>query len=560
MSSDAPAGNDKTASRNFIQQIIDADRAAGKNAGRVHTRFPPEPNGYLHIGHAKSICLNFGLAKEFGGKFNLRFDDTNPAKEEQEYVDSIVDDVRWLGGDWDDRMFFASDYFDQLYAWAVQLIEAGKAYVCDLTAEQMREYRGSLTAPGKDSPNRNRTVAENLDLFEQMRAGKFADASRTLRAKIDMASPNINMRDPVLYRIKRAHHHRTGDKWCIYPSYDYTHGQSDSIEGITHSICTLEFENHRPLYDWFCRELGIHHPQQIEFARLNLTYAVMSKRKLLQLVQEKHVNGWDDPRMLTIRGLRRRGYTPEAMRAFCERIGVAKFNSTIDMAWLEDAIREDLNERAPRAMGVLRPLKVVLTNLKEGETIELDAPNHPQKPELGTRKIALTREIFVEQEDFMEDAPKKFFRLKPEGEVRLRCAGIIKCDEVVKDAAGRVTELRCTFDPDHSRKVKGTIHWVSAPNALTAEVRLYDHLFGVENPDNAPEGKTFLDNLNPNSLEVIKDAKLEPSLAEAKPGTSFQFERTGYFYVDPVDSKPGQPVFNRTSTLRDSWTKEAGRD
>ena len=558
MSSDAPAGNDKTASRNFIQQIIDADRAAGKNAGRVHTRFPPEPNGYLHIGHAKSICLNFGLAKEFGGKFNLRFDDTNPAKEEQEYVDSIVDDVRWLGGDWEDRMFFASDYFDQLYAWAVQLIKDGKAYVCDLTAEQMREYRGSLTAPGKDSPNRNRTVAENLDLFEQMRAGKFADASRTLRAKIDMASPNINMRDPVLYRIKRAHHHRTGDKWCIYPSYDYTHGQSDSIEGITHSICTLEFENHRPLYDWFCRELGIHHPQQIEFARLNLTYAVMSKRKLLQLVQEKHVNGWDDPRMLTIRGLRRRGYTPEAMRAFCERIGVAKFNSTIDMAWLEDAIREDLNERAPRAMGVLRPLKVVLTNLKEGETIELDAPNHPQKPEMGTRKIPLTREIFIEQEDFMEDAPKKFFRLKPEGEVRLRCAGIIKCDEVVKDAAGKVTELRCTFDPDHSRKVKGTIHWVSAPNALTAEVRLYDHLFGVENPDDAPEGKTFLDNLNPNSLEVVKDAKLEPSLKDAKPGTSFQFERTGYFYVDPVDSKPGQPVFNRTSTLRDSWVKEQG--
>ncbi|BBO35286.1 glutamine--tRNA ligase/YqeY domain fusion protein [Lacipirellula parvula] len=580
MSPDAPAGNDKTASRNFIQQIIDADRAAGKNAGRVHTRFPPEPNGYLHIGHAKSICLNFGLAKEFGGKFNLRFDDTNPAKEEQEYVDSIVDDVNWLIAGFGEtegfrvqgsaktsstepsllnpEPFFASDYFDQLYAWAVQLIKDGKAYVCDLTAEQMREYRGSLTAPGKDSPNRNRTVAENLDLFEQMRAGKFADASRTLRAKIDMASPNINMRDPVLYRIKRAHHHRTGDKWCIYPSYDYTHGQSDSIEGITHSICTLEFENHRPLYDWFCRELGIHHPQQIEFARLNLTYAVMSKRKLLQLVQEKHVTGWDDPRMLTIRGLRRRGYTPEAMRAFCERIGVAKFNSTIDMAWLEDAIREDLNERAPRAMGVLRPLKVVLTNLKEGETIELDAPNHPQKPEMGSRKIPLTREIYIEQEDFMEEAPKKFFRLKPEGEVRLRCAGIIKCDEVVKDAAGKVTELRCTFDPDHSRKVKGTIHWVSAPNALTAEVRLYDHLFGVENPDNAPEGKTFLDNLNPNSLEILKDAKLEPSLKKAKPGTSFQFERTGYFYVDPVDSKPGQPVFNRTSTLRDSWTKEQG--
>jgi glutaminyl-tRNA synthetase len=582
MSSDAPAGNEKTASRNFIQQIIDADRAAGKNGGRVHTRFPPEPNGYLHIGHAKSICLNFGLAKEFGGKFNLRFDDTNPAKEEQEYVDSIVDDVNWLitgfgevegfrvqGSEMkslpeprtlNPEPFFASDYFDQLYAWAVQLIKAGMAYVCDLTAEEMREYRGSLTAPGKESPNRNRSVAENLDLLERMRAGEFADGSRTLRAKIDMASPNINMRDPVLYRIKRAHHHRTGDKWCIYPSYDYTHGQSDSIEGITHSICTLEFENHRPLYDWFCRELGIHHPQQIEFARLNLTYAVMSKRKLLQLVQEKHVAGWDDPRMLTIRGLRRRGYTSEAMRAFCERIGVAKFNSTIDMAWLEDAIREDLNERAPRAMGVLRPLKVVLTNIPEGETTELEAANHPQKPEMGTRKIPLTREIYIEQEDFMEDAPKKFFRLKPEGEVRLRNAGIIKCDEVVKDAAGKVTELRCTFDPDHSRKVKGTIHWVSAPLALTAEVRLYDHLFKVENPDDAPAGGTFLDNLNPNSLEIIPDAKLEPSLKEATPGTSFQFERSGYFYVDPVDSKPGKPVFNRTSTLRDSWSKEASRD
>ncbi len=560
MSSDAPTGNEKSAPRNFIQQIIDADRAAGKNGGRVHTRFPPEPNGYLHIGHAKSICLNFGLARDYGGKFNLRFDDTNPAKEEQEYVDSIVDDVRWLGGDWEDRMFFASDYFDQLYAWAVQLIKAGKAYVCDLTADQMREYRGTLNAPGRDSPNRNRTVEENLELFEGMRDGKFADASRTLRAKIDMASPNINMRDPVLYRIKRAHHHRTGDKWCIYPSYDYTHGQSDSIEGITHSICTLEFENHRPLYDWFCRELGIHHPQQIEFARLNLTYAVMSKRKLLQLVQEKHVAGWDDPRMLTIRGLRRRGYTPESMRAFCERIGVAKFNSTIDMAWLEDAIRENLNERAPRAMGVLRPLKVVLTNIKEGETLELEAPNHPQKPEMGTRKVPLTREIYIEQEDFMEEAPKKFFRLKPEGEVRLRCAGIIKCDEVVKDAASKVTELRCTFDPDHSRKVKGTIHWVSAPLALTAEVRLYDHLFGVENPDNAPEGKTFLDNLNSNSLEVVTDAKLEPSLKDAKPGTSYQFERSGYFFVDPVDSKPGNPVFNRTATLRDSWTKEAGKE
>ncbi len=565
--SQAPADKQRD-SKNFIEQIIDADRAAGKNGGRVHTRFPPEPNGYLHIGHAKSICLNFGLAHEYGGKFNLRFDDTNPAKEEQEYVDSIVDDVRWLGGDWEDRMFFASDYFDQLYKWAIQLINAGKAYVCDLSADEMREYRGTLTEPGRESPYRNRSVEENLDLFERMKNGEFPDGSRTLRAKIDMTSPNLNMRDPVMYRIKHAHHHRSGDNWCIYPSYDYTHGQSDSIEGITHSICTLEFENHRPLYDWFCRELKIHHPQQIEFARLNLTYTVMSKRKLLQLVQEKHVSGWDDPRMLTIRGLRRRGYTAEALMKFCDRIGVAKFNSRIDMAWLEDAIREDLNERAPRALAVLRPLKVVLTNIPEGEVRELEAPNHPQKPEMGTRKIPLTREIFIEQEDFMEDAPKKFFRLKPDGEVRLRTAGIIKCDEVIKDAVGVVTELRCTFDPDHSRKVKGTIHWVTAPKAVTAEVRLYDHLFKVENPDEVGEGPlqrpgatgTFLDNLNPNSLEVLKDAKLEPSLANAEPGVRYQFERVGYFYADPIDSRSGKPVFNRTATLRDSWSKEAARD
>ncbi|HEX6960436.1 MAG TPA: glutamine--tRNA ligase/YqeY domain fusion protein [Lacipirellula sp.] len=556
---DAPADKDRAPSKNFIEQIIDADLAAGK-FDRVHTRFPPEPNGYLHIGHAKSICLNFGLARQYGGKFNLRFDDTNPAKEEQEYVDSIVDDVRWLGGDWEDRMLFASDYFDQLYEWALKLIKNGKAYVCDLSAEEMREHRGTLNEPGRDSPYRNRSVDENLDLFERMKRGEFPDGSRTLRAKIDMASPNLNLRDPVMYRIKHAHHHRTGDKWCIYPSYDFTHGQSDSIEGITHSICTLEFENHRPLYDWFCRELGIHHPRQIEFARLNLTYTVMSKRKLLQLVQEKHVSGWDDPRMLTIRGLRRRGYTPEALRAFCDRIGVAKFNSRIDMAWLEDAIREDLNERAPRAMAVLRPLKVVLTNIPEGEIRELEAANHPQQPEAGTRKLPLTREIYIEQDDFMEDAPKKFFRLKPDGEVRLRFAGIIKCDEVVKDAAGRVIELRCSFDPDHSRKVKGTIHWVSAPKAITAEVRLYDHLFKAENPDDAPDGGTFLDNLNPNSLEVIKDAKLEPSLANAEPGSRYQFERIGYFYADPVDSTPGKPVFNRTATLRDSWTKESVRD
>lgn len=559
MPTDESSQSDKPESRNFIEQIIDADRAAGKNGGRVHTRFPPEPNGYLHIGHAKSICLNFGLAKQYGGKFNLRFDDTNPAKEEQEYVDSIIDDVRWLGGDWEDRLFYASDYFQQLYDWAVQLIKAGKAYVCDLSADEMREYRGSLTEPGKNSPNRDRTVAENLDLFERMRAGEFPDGARTLRAKIDMASPNVNLRDPVMYRIKHASHHRTGDKWCIYPSYDYTHGQSDSIEGITHSICTLEFENHRPLYDWFCRELGIHHPQQIEFARLNLSYTVMSKRKLLQLVQEKHVAGWDDPRMLTIRGLRRRGYTAEAIRAFCERIGVAKFNSIIDMAWLEDAIRDDLNACAPRAMAVLRPLKVVLTNWPAGKVEQLEAQNHPQRPELGTREVPLSGELYIEQEDFMEDAPKKFFRLKPGGEVRLRYAGIIRCDEVVKDG-DRVVELRCSFDADHSRKVKGTIHWVSAAHAVSVPVRLYDYLFRVENPDAAPAGGSFLDNINPNSLEVVTDAKLEPSLAQAAPGSHFQFERVGYFFTDPIDSKPGKSVFNRTVTLRDTWAKEAGKE
>jgi len=555
MSLPPTASHEKAPSRNFIQQIIDADRKAGKNDGHVHTRFPPEPNGYLHIGHAKSICLNFGLAREYGGKCNLRFDDTDPAKEEQEYVDSIMDDVRWLGGDWEDRLLFASDNFDQLYAWAVQLVELGKAYVCDLTADEMREHRGTLTEPGIDSPYRERSVNENLDLLGRMKAGEFPDGSRTLRAKIDMASPNINLRDPVMYRIKRANHHRTGDKWCIYPSYDFTHGQCDSIEGVTYSICTLEFEHHRPLYDWFCRELGIHHPRQIEFARLNLSYTVMSKRKLLQLVAEDHVSGWDDPRMLTIRGLRRRGYTSEAIRAFCDRIGVAKQNSTIDMAWLEDAIREDLNERAPRALGVLRPLKVVLTNFPDGEIRQCEAPNHPKIPQFGSRTVPLTREIFIEQSDFMEDAPKKFFRLKPGGEVRLRAAGIIACDEVVKDDDGNVVELRCTFDPDHSRKVKGTIHWVSASEAITAEVRLYDHLFNCERPDSAPDGGTFLDNINPDSLEVLTNAKLEPSLAEAEQGSHFQFERTGYFFVDPKDSQQGAPVFNRTATLRDTWAK-----
>jgi glutaminyl-tRNA synthetase len=564
--------NEKSGSRHFIQQIIDADIEAGKNGGRVHTRFPPEPNGYLHIGHAKSICLNFGLAQEYGGKFNLRFDDTNPAKEEQEYVDSIIDDVRWLGGEWEDRLYYASDYFDQLYDWAIQLIEEGKAYVCDLTAEQMRQTRGTLIEPGKNSPYRDRSMAENLDLLARMKAGEFPDGARTLRAKIDMAAPNLNLRDPVMYRIKHAEHHRTGDKWCIYPSYDYTHGQSDSIEGITHSICTLEFENHRPLYDWFCEALRIHHPQQIEFARLNLTYTVMSKRKLLQLVQEEHVTGWDDPRMLTIRGLRRRGYTPEAIRAFCERIGVAKFNSTIDMAWLEDAIREDLNERAPRAMAVLRPLKVVIENYPEKKVEDLEAVNHPQRPELGSRTVPFSRELFIERDDFMEDPPKKFFRLAPGREVRLRYAYFITCTDVIKDKDGSVAELRCTYDPatrggdaPDGRKVKGTIHWVSAQHAYPAEVRLYDHLFKTEFPDDlaAPSPQSpapsFLDNINPDSLEIITDAKLEPSLAEAIPGQHFQFERLGYFFTDPVDSAAGRPVFNRTVTLRDTWAKEAAK-
>jgi glutaminyl-tRNA synthetase len=581
---------EKPVSRNFIQQIIDADRAAGKNGGRVHTRFPPEPNGYLHIGHAKSICLNFGLAQEYGGKFNLRFDDTNPTKEEQEYVDSIIDDVRWLGGDWEDRLFYASDYFGQLYEWAIQLIKEGKAYVCDLSADEVRAHRGTLSEPGKNSPYRNRSVEENLDLFQRMEQGEFPDGARTLRAKIDMASPNINMRDPVMYRIKHASHHRSGDRWCIYPSYDYTHGQSDSIEGITHSICTLEFENHRPLYDWFCEALRIHHPQQIEFARLNLTYTVMSKRKLLQLVQEKHVAGWDDPRMLTIRGLRRRGYTPEAIRAFCERIGVAKFNSTVEMSWLEDAIREDLNERAPRAMAVLRPLRVVITNYPEGEVEQLEAANHPQRPELGTRGVPFSRELYIEADDFMEDAPKKFFRLAPGREVRLRYAYFITCTEVIKDSAGKVVELHCTYDPatrggnaPDGRKVKGTIHWVSASHAVGAEIRLYDHLFKTEYPEGGgrkaeggvleelsdlppsalplpPSTGTFLDNINPDSLEIIRNAKLEPSLAAAAPGQHFQFERLGYFFTDPVDSQPGRPVYNRTATLRDTWAKEAAKE
>ncbi|MCI0376576.1 MAG: glutamine--tRNA ligase/YqeY domain fusion protein [Gemmataceae bacterium] len=552
----------ETPSLHFIHQIIEDDNRSGKHGGRVCTRFPPEPNGYLHIGHAKSICLNFGTAQKYAGQCNLRFDDTNPCKEEQEYVDSIQEDVRWLGFDWGEGLYFASDYFDQLYAWAVQLVQKGKAYVCDLTADEVRLTRGTLTKPGKNSPFRDRSVEENLDLFERMKAGEFPDGARTLRAKIDMASPNLNLRDPVMYRILRAHHHRTGDKWCIYATYDWAHGQSDSIERITHSICTLEFENHRPLYDWYIQELGIYAPQQIEFARLNLTYTVMSKRKLLELVRDKHVAAWDDPRMPTISGFRRRGYTPEAIRAFCERVGVSKYSGVIDMSWLEDALREELNKRAPRALAVLRPLKVVIENYPEGKTEELDAVNNPEDPGAGTRKLPFSRELYIERDDFREDPPKQYFRLAPGREVRFRWAYFLKCTGVVKDAkTGEVTELRCTYDPatkggnaPDGRKVKGTIHWVSVPHALEAEVRLYDHLFSQPYPEDVPEGANYLDKLNPKSLEVVR-GYLEPSLKNATPGSRYQFERLGYFCADRKDSKPGQPVFNRSVTLADTWAK-----
>jgi glutaminyl-tRNA synthetase len=558
----ANAGDESAeAYRNFIEQIIDADRAAGKNDGQVHTRFPPEPNGYLHIGHAKSICLNFGLKDQFDGKTNLRFDDTNPSKEETEYVESIKEDVKWLGFDWDD-LFFASDYFEQLHAWAVQLIKDGHAYVCDLNADEMREYRGAPGEPGKNSPHRDRSVEENLDLFARMTKGEFADGERTLRAKIDMESPNLNLRDPVMYRIMRAHHHRTGDKWCIYPMYDYTHGQSDSLEGITHSICTLEFEDHRPLYDWYIEKLGIHHPQQIEFARLNLTYTVMSKRKLLQLVNEGRVSSWDDPRMPTICGLRRRGYTPESIRNFCKTIGVAKFNSTIDMVVLENAVRHHLNKAANRVMAVLKPLKVVITNFPEGDVQQLDAVNNPEDESAGMRKVPFARELYIEQDDFMEEAPKKFFRLAPGREVRLRYAYFLKCNDVIKNDAGEVIELHCTYDPEtkggkapDGRKVKGTIHWVAAEHAVQAEVRLYDHLCNTPNPDDVAEGQTWLDNLNPDSLQSLTNCHVEPSLQAAKPGESFQFERLGYFCVDAQDSQPESLVFNRTVSLRDTWAK-----
>lgn len=554
------SNNESGSSLDFIRARVADDLKTDKYQGRVHTRFPPEPNGYLHIGHAKSICLNFGIARENeGGLCNLRFDDTNPTKEEQEYVDSIKEDVRWLGFDWGDREYYASDYFDQLYEWAVQMIKSGKAYVCDLNAEQTREYRGTLKEPGKDSPYRERTVEENLALFEKMRRGEFPDGTRTLRAKINMAHPNLNMRDPVMYRILHASHHRSGDKWCIYPMYDFTHGQSDSIEGITHSICTLEFENHRPLYDWYLETLGIYRPQQIEFARLNLTYTVMSKRKLLTLVQEKHVDGWDDPRMPTICGLRRRGYTPEAVRAFCERIGVAKFNSTVDLALLEFCLREDLNKRASRVMSVLKPLKVVIENYPEGQVEELDAVNNPEDESAGTRKVPFSKVLYIERDDFMEEPPKKFFRLAPGREVRLRYAYFITCTDVVKDADGDIVELRCTYDPEtrggnapDGRKVKATIHWVSAEHAVDAEVRLYETLFRVEDPD---EGDDFRVHLNPQSLEVLNDCKLEPCLARPQADLPYQFERLGYFVADSKDSTPGKPVFNRTVTLRDTWAK-----
>jgi glutaminyl-tRNA synthetase len=550
---------------NFIRDIFLDDLKTNKYDGKVQTRFPPEPNGYLHIGHAKAICLDFGLADEFGGKTNLRFDDTNPEKEEQEYVDSILEDVRWLGFEWD-GLFYASDYFDQLYAWAVQLIKAGNAYVCDLSADQIREYRGTLREPGRNSPYRDRTAEENLDLFERMRKGEFPDGSRTLRAKIDMASPNLNMRDPVMYRILHAEHHRTGDKWCIYPMYDYAHGQSDSIENVTHSMCTLEFEDHRPLYNWFIQQLGIFPSQQIEFDRLNLTYTLLSKRRLLQLVEEKRVSGWDDPRMPTISGIRRRGYTPEAVRNFCGAIGASKTNGVIELAMLEHFVREDLNKHALRAMAVLRPLKVVIGNYPAGQSEDLELGNNPEDPGAGVRKAPFSRVLYIEQDDFREDPPKGYFRLSPGREVRLRGGYFIKCAHAVKNMAGEIVEVHCSYDPatrggnaPDGRKVKATIHWVSAEHAIDAEVRLYDTLFTKEDPNELEEGQNFTANLNPNSLEVITDAKLEPSLAKAVVGSRYQFERLGYFCVDK-DTVPAKPVFNRTVALKDTWAKiEKGR-
>jgi glutaminyl-tRNA synthetase len=547
---------------NFIREIILEDLKTNKYGGRVHTRFPPEPNGYLHVGHAKSININFGFATEFGGKCNLRFDDTNPSKEETEYVDSIIEDVRWLGGDWDARLFYASDYFEQLYLWAVQLIKAGKAYVCDLSAEEVRKQRGTLTEPGQESPYRNRSVEENLELFERMRLGEFPDGARTLRAKIDMASPNLNLRDPVMYRILHAEHHRTGNKWCIYPMYDFAHGQSDSIEGITHSICTLEFEDHRPLYDWYLQQLGIYRPQQIEFDRLNLTYTVLSKRKLLTLVQKGYVHGWDDPRMPTVSGMRRRGYTPEAITNFCRRVGVSKTNGSTELSLLEYFVRDDLNQRALRVMAVLRPLRVVIDNYPEGQVEEMQAVNNPEDPAAGARAVPFSRVLYIEQDDFREDPPKQYYRLSPGREVRLRYGYFVTCTSVVRDEkTGAVVEVHCTYDPatrggdaPDGRKVKSTIHWVSAAHAIDAEARLYETLFTREDPNEVAEGGDFTDNLNPNSLEVLSGCKLEPSLCAAAPGSRYQFERLGYFCVDP-DTTPEKLIFNRTVALRDTWAK-----
>lgn len=547
----------KSREPDFIREIVAEELKQGKWSGQVVTRFPPEPNGYLHIGHAKAICLDFGIAKEFGGRCHLRFDDTNPTKEETEYVEAIKEDIRWLGFDWGEHLYFASDYFEQLYEWAVELIKQGKAYVDDLSPDEIREYRGTLTEPGKESPYRNRSIEENLDLFARMRAGEFPDGSKTLRAKIDMASPNLNLRDPVMYRIRHVTHHRTGDKWCIYPTYDWAHGQSDSIEGITHSLCTMEYEDHRPLYDWFIEQLGIHHPRQIEFARLNLSHTVMSKRKLLQLVEEGIVAGWDDPRMPTLAGLRRRGYTPEAIRDFCDRVGVGKTQNVIEVALLEHCLREDLNKRAPRAMAVLRPLKVVIENYPEDRVEELEAVNNPEDASMGTRKVPLARELWIEQDDFRENPPPKYFRLSPGAEVRLRWAYIIKCVGVVKNERGEVVEVRCTYDPNTlgvnptDRKVKVTIHWVSARHAHPAEVRLYDNLFLVPKPD---EDENWKAHINPNSLERLTHCYVEPSLANAPVGKHYQFERLGYFVVDP-DTRPGALVFNRIVTLRDTWAK-----
>ena len=547
---------------NFIEDIVEEHNREGRFDGEVITRFPPEPNGYLHIGHAKSMCLNFGLAEKYGGRCHMRFDDTNPAKEEEEYVESILQDVRWLGWDWGEHLYFASDHFDKLHDFAVDLIKKGKAYVDDLDQEQIRKYRGTLTEPGVESPFRDRSVDDNLSLFRGMKEGEFEEGTKVLRAKIDMASGNINMRDPVLYRILKTPHHRTGEQWVIYPMYDFAHGQSDSVESVTHSICTMEYEDHRPLYDWFLDSLDVYHPQQIEFARLNLSNTVLSKRKLVQLVREGRVGGWDDPRMPTLAGLRRRGYTPESIRSFCEQVGVAKRQNVIDIAMLEHAVRDDLNRRAPRALAVLRPLKVVIENYPEGQSDELDAINNPEDPEAGTRKLPFSRELYIERDDFMEDPPRKFFRLGPGREVRLRYGYFITCTDVIKDAAGEVVELRCTYDPEtrggqapDGRRVRGTIHWVSAEHAVDAEVRLYDHLFTSERPDDDDD---FMTTLNPYSQETIPNAKVEPSLADAVPGEKYQFERTGYFAVDP-DSQPGALVFNRTVTLRDSWKKVAAR-